>query len=120
MALKLYWLLLGTLGVYRITHLLSAEDGPWDLSARLRQVAGAGFFGRLLDCAFCLSLWVAAPFALAIGEGTRERALMWLAFSAGVVVIEKITSRQPPPPAVYWETERVDELLRREERATAK
>jgi Protein of unknown function (DUF1360) len=118
--LKLYGLLLGTLAVYRITHLLSAEDGPWDLSARLRAVAGHGFFGRLLDCAFCLSLWVAAPFAVAIGEGARERALLWLAFSAGVVVIEKLTSRPPVTPAACWEGERVDELLRREEGALAK
>lgn len=117
--MKFYWLLLGTLGVYRITHLLSAEDGPWDLSARLRRAAGAGFFGRLLDCAYCLSLWVAAPFALAIGEGMQERALLWLAFSAGVVVLEK-HAFQGPPPAAYWETERVDELLRREESALAK
>lgn len=117
--MKLYELLLGTLAVYRVTHLLSAEDGPWDLSARLREAAGAGFFGRLLDCAFCLSLWVAAPFAIAIGEGGRERALLWLAFSAGVVVIEKVSSRQPPAPAACWEGERVDELLRREEGALA-
>jgi hypothetical protein len=118
--MKLYWLLLGVLGVYRITHLLSAEDGPWDLSARLRKAAGAGFFGRLLDCSCCLSLWVAAPFALAIGQGMQERALMWLAFSAGVVVLDQRTSRGPSSPVAYWETERIDELLRREESALAK
>ena len=93
--MSFYWLLLGALGVYRITHLLNAEDGPWDLSVRLRKAAGAGFFGRVLDCSCCLSLWVAAPFALAIGEGMQERALMWLAFSAAVVVLEKRTSPAP-------------------------
>lgn len=113
--MKFYWLLLGVLGVHRITHLLANEDGPWDLSVRLRKAAGSGFFGRLLDCAYCLSLWVAAPFAVAIGESPRERVLLWLAFSAGVVVLEKRS-----PAAADWETERADELLRREESAAAK
>jgi hypothetical protein len=117
--MKFYWLLLGVLGVYRITHLLTAEDGPWDLSVRLRKAAGSGFFGRLLDCSYCLSLWIAAPFAAAIGEGAPERALLWLALSAGVVVLDK-RNPGPSPTVAYWETERVDELLRREEGAAAK
>ena len=39
-----YWLVLGSLCVWRVTHLLHAEDGPWDLVVRLRRLAGAGFF----------------------------------------------------------------------------
>src|SRR5437773_3849614 len=48
------------LGVWRITHLLWGEDGPGDIFVRVRRLAGKSFFGRLLDCFYCLSLWVAA------------------------------------------------------------
>ena len=61
-----YWLVLGILGVWRITHLFYAEDGPWDIFVRLRKLAGSGFWGKLLDCFYCLSLWIAVPFALVL------------------------------------------------------
>jgi hypothetical protein len=50
-----YRLLLGILAVWRITHLLNAEDGPWEVVVRLRRIAGEGFWGQLLDCFYCLS-----------------------------------------------------------------
>jgi hypothetical protein len=73
---RLYRLVLGLLTVWRITHLLQAEDGPWDLSVRLRSSVGIGFWGKLLDCFYCLSLWVAAPLAFLLGESFWERALL--------------------------------------------
>ena len=39
--------LAAVLAVWRVTHLLWGEDGPFDLFVRLRKFAGAGFFGRL-------------------------------------------------------------------------
>jgi len=42
---------------------------------RLRRLAGGGFWGGLLDCFYCLSLWVAAPFAVLIGGDGVERLL---------------------------------------------
>jgi len=92
-----YWLVLGILGVWRITHLLQAEDGPWDISVRLRRAAGNGFFGGMLDCFACASLWVAAPFALLLGDGWREDLLLWLAFSAGAILLERATSGSEHP-----------------------
>ena len=54
-----YWLTLGILAVWRVTHLLQAEDGPWDMVVRFRLWLADGFWGRLLDCFYCLSIWVA-------------------------------------------------------------
>lgn len=85
--------LIASLGVWRVTHLLNAEDGPWDLSAKLRRGVGSGFFGGLLDCFYCLSLWVAAPFAWFLGAGHGERLLLWLAMSAGAILLERVTAR---------------------------
>ena len=38
--MRFYDLILGILGVWRITHLLQAEDGPWDLVVQLRRALG--------------------------------------------------------------------------------
>ncbi len=65
---RFYWLLLGILGVWRTTHLLHAEDGPWNLLDKLRALMGRTLLGQLFDCFYCLSLWIAAPFALAYGR----------------------------------------------------
>jgi hypothetical protein len=91
---EFYRLVVGVLVVWRITHLLFAEDGPWDVVIRLRRQAGAGFWGKLLDCFYCLSLWMAAPLALLLGGGWTERLLLWPALSAGAIVIERLTSRE--------------------------
>ena len=89
---KIYLLLLGVLCTWRITHLLRAEDGPGDLVVWLRKLAGESFWGRLLDCFYCLSLWIALPFALIVGGTGIERLLMWLAFSAGAILLERSTA----------------------------
>jgi hypothetical protein len=102
--MSFYRLTVGILCVWRITHLLNAEDGPWDLMVRLRRGAGAGFWGSLLDCFYCLSLWIAVPFALLLVEGRRERLLLWLSLSAGAILLERATTRsEHAPPATYFE-----------------
>jgi len=100
--MKFYWLLLGILGVGRITHLLASEDGPFELVARLRLAAGSGFLGKLLDCFYCLSLWIALPFAIWIGSDWRERLLLWPALSGAAILLERWT-RPPEPPAIHFE-----------------
>ncbi len=102
-----YRLILGVLGVWRITHLLVAEDGPWDLIVRLRRAVGAGFWGKLLDCFECLSLWLAAPAAAGLGPTWPERGWLWLGCSAGAILLEQATTRPPshPPPVHYIEDE---------------
>jgi len=91
-----YWLILGILGVWRVTHLLYAEDGPFRLVARLRHLAGTGFWGGLLDCFYCLSLWMAGPFAWFLGGEWRERLLLWPALSGGAILLERATARAAP------------------------
>ena len=111
-----YWLVLGILGVWRIVHLLNAEDGPWNLLARLRQLAGAGFWGNLLDCFYCLSLWVAAPFAYFLAERWKERLLLWPALSGAAILLERLTSPpEEPPPAIYTEDKEGEDVLRQEQ-----
>lgn len=89
------WFAVAVLGVYRLAHLIAAEDGPFDVIARLRRAAGHGQLGKLLDCPYCLSLWVALPFSLALGADTGERALLWLGLSGGSVFLERLTRGRP-------------------------
>ena len=97
-------LVLGILGVWRISHLLHAEDGPGDVVVKLRRALGTSVFGRAMDCLDCLSLWVAMPFALLIGDGWREIALAWPALSAGAMIVNRGVNRaRPPAAAVYVE-----------------
>ena len=100
----LTWFSIALLGVWRVTHLLVAEDGPWDAVARLREAAGSGSWGKLLDCFACLSLWVSVPFALIVGATWVERAILWPALSGGSMLIEWVAAKYTrPPPAPYIE-----------------
>ena len=119
--MKFYLLVLGILCVWRVTHLLNAEDGPWDLLVRLRRRMGSGFWGDLLDCFYCLSLWVAAPFALALGEGWKERLLLWPALSGAAILLERATARPETPgstPTYYVEDEEKHDVLRQRKTTT--
>ena len=116
MAMRFYFLTLGILAVWRVTHLLNAEDGPWALLVRLRRVAGEGVWGSLLDCFYCLSVWVAAPFAYGLGSDWKERLLLWPALSGGAILAERLAVQRggfEPPPAVYYtESEEKADVLR--------
>ncbi len=101
--MQFYWLILGVLAVWRLTHLLNAEDGPWNLVYRLRRRAGAGFWAGLLDCFYCLSLWIAAPLAYAIGSSWGERSLLWPALSAGAILLERLAPERPSAPPTFFE-----------------
>lgn len=93
--MTLAWLLAGVLAVWRLTHLLHAEDGPWAMSARLRNAAGEGSFGDLLDCFYCLSLWISAAVALLIGDSPAQWLLLWLGLSGGAILLDRVTAPMP-------------------------
>ena len=118
--MRFYYFLLGTLCVWRMTHMLNAEDGPGDVIVHLRRAAGEGFFGQLLDCYYCLSVWIAAPLAIILGERLRERVLLWPALSAGAILLERVTDRQAgEPPALYVEDKEDDYGMLRRQKGTA-
>lgn len=91
------------LALWRITHLLWGEDGPGSIFVRLRGAAGQGFWGGLLDCFYCLSLWLAAPLAWMIGETWLDRLLLWFGLSGGAILLERVTTPKAtaPPPAIW-------------------
>jgi hypothetical protein len=86
-------LAVGATAVWRVTHLLHAEDGPWDLLARLRRLAGDSVLGKALDCFYCLSIWTALPFAGWLGSTWKAKLLLWPALSGAAILLERATTR---------------------------
>lgn len=101
--MKVYWLVLAVLGVWRVTHLLHAELGPWNCLERLRTAMESHLHTRLFGCFYCLSLWVAAPIAWFIGDTSREKLFLWLASSGGAILLQRMTAPAAPAATHYIE-----------------
>jgi hypothetical protein len=84
---------LAVLATWRVAHLVAREDGPFDVVLRVRARAGSGVLGQLMDCPYCLSLWIAAPWAFWIGHVAIEWIAVWLATSGGASLLERVTWR---------------------------
>ena len=69
-----------------------------------RKKAGAGFFGSLLDCFYCLSIWIALPFGHLARNKLVEKILVWLALSGAACLLEQATTKNNQPPKIdYYE-----------------
>lgn len=91
-------LIIAVLATWRIAHLITSEDGPFDIITRLRAYAGEGLIGQLMDCPYCLSMWVAIPFAFALAKSLFAGCAAWLAISGGASLLERLSSRTNEPP----------------------
>ena len=87
--------IVGAMATWRLTHLVVAEDGPWNVVAHLRRAAGAGVVGQMMDCFDCASVWMALPFALWLGHDWTSGTVAWLALSGAAIVIERFTPAAP-------------------------
>jgi hypothetical protein len=88
---------LASLVVWRVTHLLAEEDGPFDVVVRLRRRAGVRQLGELMDCFYCLSVWLAAPAGLAVARRRRDAPLVSLALSGAACLLERATAERAAP-----------------------
>lgn len=103
----LFKFVLALLATWRVTHLLAKEDGPFDIIVRIRRKLGQGFWGKLMDCFKCLSLWISVPFVFFVGGTWLEKGVLWLALSGGAIFVENLV-REP----FIIEDGKNDELLR--------
>jgi hypothetical protein len=102
--MKFYLLVLAVLAVWRITHLLVFEDGPWETLSAIRRSTNRRFWSGLLNCFYCCSLWVALPFAWAQGSSWTERLLLAFALSGAAILAERATTRpEPDTRNLFWE-----------------
>jgi hypothetical protein len=103
--MRFYELALGTLALWRLCHLLIVEDGPWGAMLRLRNLIHGEFWNGLFGCFYCLSLWLAAPLSMVLGDTWLERGLLWPALSAGAVLLQGLQAATGPAPAHFVEDE---------------
>lgn len=88
----LFDFLIATLATWRLAALLTREDGPYDIFARLRARA-AGMVGRALGCLQCTSLWVALPLTGFVAPWSARSPVLWLALSGGACLLDRATRR---------------------------
>ena len=82
------------LAAWRLTHLLTAEDGPGDVVVHLRVRLGDSMAGKAMDCFYCLSVWIAAPLALfVVHTDVVSWIVTWLALSGGACLLDRIGNR---------------------------
>jgi hypothetical protein len=86
---------LAALAVWRVSHLLAHEDGPWDVLARLRGSLGQTVLGDLMDCFYCLSIWSAFLLALLVASGWKDILLATLALSGAACLLERWAPQLP-------------------------
>jgi hypothetical protein len=108
---------LGVLATWRVTHLLVAEDGPWDALVHFRRRLSKSIVGNLLDCFYCSSLWVSIPFSALLGQTLTDGLILWLALSAAAILLENLSAwfGQPAAAAYVVEGDQNHELLREEQ-----
>jgi hypothetical protein len=107
--------IVAVLATWRVTHLLASEDGPADIVVRLRARLGHGQAGKLMDCFYCLSLWIAAPAAAFVSRYWIDWLMAWLALSGGACLLERL-GRDPVvmEPISQLEEGDADHVLRSE------
>ncbi len=86
---------LAVFATWRVTHLFVSEDGPADLIVRFRAVFGESWVGKMLDCFYCFSLWIAAPAALFVTRDPFEWLFNWLAVSGAACLLERAFTQTP-------------------------
>jgi hypothetical protein len=105
--------ILAVLATWRLTHLLASEDGPADLIVRFRALLGQSLAGKLMDCFYCLSLWIAAPAALFVSRRPLEWLFCWLALSGGACLLERLGQEPVVVQSVSQPTEgETEDVLR--------
>jgi Protein of unknown function (DUF1360) len=60
--LNFFDIVIASFGVWRLAHMLKYEAGPWDMFIRIREKLGNGILGKLMDCVWCSSVWLAIIF----------------------------------------------------------
>jgi hypothetical protein len=82
------------LAAWRVSSLLTSEDGPGKIFERFRQLIGAaegevkGLLPELFSCVWCLGLWAALGL-WGIWELWRPEPVMVVAAAGVVIIVEK-------------------------------
>jgi hypothetical protein len=91
---------LASLAVWRISHMVVKEDGPFEVFRKIRdragvqwdedngQLYGVDFKSALLSCPLCLSVWIAAPIAIWLHPVLPDVFVVWFGLSGASCILE--------------------------------
>ncbi|MGP8252064.1 MAG: DUF1360 domain-containing protein [Terracidiphilus sp.] len=88
---------------------MASEDGPADIIVRFRALLGQSIVGKLMDCFYCLSLWIAAPAALFVTRRPLDWLMTWLALSGAACLLDRLVKN---PDAISMTTQPTEGELR--------
>lgn len=88
---------LAVLAAYRLTVLLTYDDGPWDIFLKFRvwtdsTNGNGGFYKGLNDfiyCPYCVGVWMAFLCSLLVFEGVQSVTLGTFAIAGGQLILHK-------------------------------
>jgi len=76
------------LAVFRLSHLLAWEDGPFDMFSRLRGWLDIRWgLGKFITCQYCLSVWFALGFWLLSFTGRMGDSIALIFALSGVTLL---------------------------------
>jgi hypothetical protein len=86
-------LLIYTLATFRLVSLISIEKGPFEILRKLRRHIETGsFLDKLIECTWCVSIWVALGWVGLIA--LWPDVVIWIALpfalSAGAILVEGV------------------------------
>ncbi len=95
-------LIILSLATWRLSSLLTAEEGPYKIFGKLRESVGVYYIGdrvdaetelaKLFSCTWCLSIWIGAIASVAY---VIYEPIVWivmpLALSAAAIIVGKLT-----------------------------
>ena len=92
-------LLLVTVAVYRISHMIAIEDGPFNVFYRIREYVRKKFGAdhwvyEGFNCPLCISFWLAMVGAwIMVPALISEFVILWLGMAGAILVIHRFLYR---------------------------
>lgn len=83
-----------SLGLWRVSKLITDEDGPFDIFANMRaRLSQSSWVGRGVRCIWCVSFWLGLLlgflYGLREGWGWEQMVVFGLAWSTVVILIDE-------------------------------
>lgn len=89
-------ILLAILATYRVSFLITSEEGPFGLAQSFRSAfdRAPGWMRNGVHCVLCASFWLSMIPAIYLGWvwslTQADAALLWLGIAGGVVFVAKV------------------------------